>query len=323
MKPFLLTLLFFLAACGTIPQDKTPAPMDNNFYTAEISACGKTNLGLLGCNYNSTTDLEQRLEVPIFAAGEIQVKSDNCNYLTNEQNSDKDIFSASFKDLLQNKPPEVNVCDFDIKVFINGMDRGFHGIFSLVDLDDFEPAKGTLLSESFVGFGQAQVQEGNTKSLGIKFLNPNPGTIVWESCSHRSEREYFKDPVVLFSDLAGPLTTKEDSCIATIGIIPDDPTKPKQIFTFNFQVFTNKIVPLSDPELEFKDNKLKITSEKLTAAISTNHKTKIFGGDKLKKLTSKADQDEVITLRIATSNGRYNLYKVKNGEIIWKPLIVY
>lgn len=320
----LLTVL--LGACGSVPRDPTAAPIDNNLYTAELHACGKVNVGLVTCNFTSTEDLSQKaLELPLFNKGEYQIKSTKCNYSVNKSFEGNQILKLTFAELMANRLPDQAICDFDIKVFISGMDRGFRGILSLVNSDrplaDVEFWTGSKLA-SFKGAGEMQMRAGSNPEQFFKYLTDKPGTLVWFGCDVDGEKDYQSNPVLRLDEVFFGGLIPEKSCILETGFIPAN-GDPAQVFTVNIQIFTRQIVQLPDPKLEYNGKRLKVSADPVVAMIAINDTYKIKHGDGVKTLSRKVEKDEVVWVRIASANGRYNLYKVLNGEIIWTSLIRY
>lgn len=326
MKYILYSLIFLLTACGSLPKDTSPAPIDNNFYTVEMASCGQRNTGLLGCAYETTNDLTKLyLEIPLFHKGEYLITSNKCNYNSNQIYTKTQTLKLTFAQLLANKSPDQPVCDFDVKVFIEGLDRGFRGIFILSEIDGYIPAtveywSGQKLA-AFSGVGGVQLRAGSDKSQYLKFITDKPGTLVWFGCDIEGEKEYESNPQLSLSEVFSGGLIADKSCILEAGFKPHN--GKSELFTFNIQIFNNNLVQLSDPYLSYNNGKLEVVAEPAVALISINSYHKLMKGNKIKKLKRSVPQDKEVWVRIATANGRYNLYKVLNGEIIWKSLIRY
>jgi hypothetical protein len=330
MKAILHLALILLFGCGSIPKDLTPAPIDNNLFTAEMAACGRRDIGLLGCNFDKTSDLKNLFfEIPLIRKGEYIITSKKCNFNENKTYSRTEILKISFADLLAGKPEDENVCNFDVKIFIDGLDKGFRGIFSLVDKSKFKPATVEFWSgrnlASFQGVGGAQLRAGISKDHYLKFITETPGTIVWFGCDTDGEKKYKSNPTLSLHELFIGALIEAKSCIIEAGLIPDDIKKKPEIFTFNIQIFSALIVQLPDPTLKLKHNGrfLKVEADAAVAVIIINNKYKILTGTNAKAFTTRVVQGKEVWVRISTANGRTNLYKILNGEIIWKSLIRY
>lgn len=323
---FYTVVILILAGCGTIPKDNTAAPIKNNLYTAEFTACGRSNVGLVTCNFNSEEDLEAKfLQVPLYGDGEFQIKSTKCNYFVNARYSGNTFFKASFATLMKDKLPDQAVCDFDIKVFMDGMDQGYRGILSLVHSDrplaNVEYWAGSALA-SFKGVGEIQLRAGTNTDQYLKYLTTKPGTLVWFGCDMDGQKDYDSNPQLALSEvfLGGLIDSK--SCILETGFIPTDGS-PAEVFTINIQIFTKAIVRLADPKLKYDGEKLKVIAEPVVALIAIGDDYKLQSGTKEQKHSAKVSKDQIVWVRLATANGRYSLYQVLNGEIIWTSLIKY
>ena len=330
MKTILHLALILLFGCGSIPKDLTPAPIDNNLFTAEMAACGRRDVGLLGCNFDKTSILEDLfLEIPLIREGEYIITSKKCNFNENKTYSRTEILKISFADLLAGKPENQNVCDFDVKIFINGLDKGSRGIFSLIDQGKFKAASGEFWSgqslASFQGVGGVQLRAGISKDYHLKFRTETPGTIVWFGCDTDGEKKYKFNPTLFLHELFVGALIQTKSCILEVGLIPDDTKKKPEIFTFNIQIFSQLIVQLPDPTLKLKHNGrfLKVQADAAVAVIVINGKYKVLTGAEAKVFTTRVTSGKEVWVRISTANGRTNLYKILNGEIIWKSLIRY
>lgn len=326
MKLIGYLFLALIVACGSIPRDNTPPPIDNNLYTVEMAACGQRDTGVLGCNFSTKEDLGKKsLEIPLFHKGEYVVTSKLCNFNTNKRYSKAQTLEFTFQELLAGKPADKYVCDFDIKVFVDGLDKGFRGIFSLTDNTDLGSATASFWSgtkrATFVGVGGLQIRAGSNKDKHLQFVAPKAGTIVWAGCDKNGEKRYDLDPTISLEELFTDELGVTKSCILEVGLIPV--SGQAEVFTFNIQVFSKDIVQLSDPSLEWDGEKLTVTAEPAVAFLSIDSYYKLKRGDKMKSISRSVSKDKEVWVRIATANGRYNLYKVLNGVNTWNSLILY
>lgn len=313
-----ILILLLFTGCQSIPQDPTPAPIKNNLLTLEMSSCGQTQVGLIGCFYKD--DLKPTLTIPLWEKGEYQIKSDRCNFFENKRYMSQQDLVISYETLLANKPQFENTCLYNIKVFIQGFDFGFEGFFLLTDIDTFKPAAFSFGKESFDGHAGLQTREGAEVLDSFKFERPYSGTLVWEGCNVSGEVAFNKNAKLDFKTIFPGYITTKDSCILTLGVIPDDENLPRELAEIHFNIFDKSVVPLNDPTITYKNEKLKVVADKLVAGIVIDKDVSIEHGNKEKSFSSSVKKDQEVFVRLLTSNGRYLLLKVKNGEVLWKTL---
>ena len=325
MKTFLLSLMLFaLMGCGTIPQDPTTPPMDGNLMTLEMASCNKRDVGLLGCD----TDVEAGvLEIPVVYGGEIQIKSDNCNFFENKKYGGTQVLTYTHKDLVANRPVTEKSCIYDIKVFVSGYDKGLRGEFFLSD-KEFGSPKYSIFSEQFEGLGWIQVKEGTDLVNDIRFEVAGPGQIFWECAGKKGEKRYQSNPKVSFEEIFKGYIFEKDSCYLNLGIIPDDPKKEVMMAKIAINIFDKSITSLAQPEFEFKKGitgnyTLKVIADPMVAGIQIKNKFKVTKGSGPKTLKTRVNEDEEVLVRLITAGGRFMLLKVKNGEVLWKNYIKY
>ncbi|MDD3412538.1 MAG: hypothetical protein PHY47_00905 [Lachnospiraceae bacterium] len=324
MKFFIILLMFvILSSCGSIPQDPTMPPMDGNLRTLEMASCGKRDVGILGCETNLDDGI---LEIPVLYAGEIHIRSDNCNFFENKRYGGTQVLTYYHKDLIANKPSTEKSCIYDIKVFISGYDKGLRGEFFLSD-KEFRYPEFKIFSQSFEGLGWIQVKEGTDLVNSISFKVADPGIIFWECGQRKGEKSYEANPQISFEEIFKAYIFEKDSCYLNVGIIPNDPKKEVMMAKIAVNVFDKSITSLSEPTFEFKKGirkySLKVIADPYTAGIQVKNKFKITKGTKVKTFKIRVNKNEEVPVRIITAGGRYLLLKVKNGEVIWKNYIKY
>lgn len=323
---FVLFFCIFITACGSFPRDTSPAPFDNNFFTAEIEGCHGKNLGLAGCHYNELEDLSQKfLKINLFHQGEYEITSTKCSYQKTAIYTQNQILKVSLEDLLANKPSDELSCIFDIKIFVDGLDRGFRGMFVVVDQEDLNLASASIFYDLkehvFIGMGSIQIRENSQFKSSIKFKSDNPGEIFWFGCELNGEKTFKTNPEINFQEIFNQSFAKEKSCILEVGIVYEDSHKTPEIFSFNIQFFGSKLLPLADPQISYTSRRTIIQTESVVAIASLNSEY-LFNRNNRNSFSFR-NRSKTSCLRIITSNGRYNLYQITEGKITWKPLIVY
>jgi len=327
MKIFSLLLLSLLfTACGSLPRDISPAPFDNNFFTAEIEGCHGKNLGLAGCHYTSLENLSLKfLKLNLFYKGEYEITSRKCSYQKTQKYTRAQTLSISLEDLLANKPSDELSCVFDIKIFVDGLDRGFRGMFITVDRENLDLASASIIYNSniheFKGMGFLQIKENSQFNGSLNFKADSPGEIVWFGCELNGEKTFTNNPKINFTEIFNKGFAKEKSCILEVGIIYKDSSKTPEIFSFNVSFFGKNLLQLSDPIIDYSSKKTIITTDSVAAVVALNNNY-IFN-KKQQSVFSFKTKEKDSCLRIITSNGRYNLYQIYEGKITWKPLIIY
>lgn len=326
-RTILLSLFLLLYGCGSIPRDTSPAPIDNNLFTAEIEGCHGVNLGLAGCYYSSREDaLNKFLSLKLFHKGEYEIKSTKCSFSKVQTYVGNQVVKLSVDDLIAYKPDTELSCVFDIKVFVEGLDRGFRGMFVLINKESFNTTSADFnygrFTYSFSEMGSLQIKEGSELNGSLKFKSDNPGEIVWVGCELTGEKKFKSNPEISLQEIFQKELKVNKSCILEVGIVYTGTNKKPEIFTFNIQIFNNSVVALADPVVQIDESKVKVTADPIVAVIGVDNqycfnKTRKNGVAKFKRVSDS------FTLRLVTSNGRYNLYKILNGKVVWKPLIVY
>ena len=144
MKWFMLLLmLVFVTACGQLPKDNTPPPMDNNFYSLEMSSC-TDNVGLMACGFKQE-ELNKELVIPVRHTGELVITSEKCAFPYSQRFKDTKEIRIKYSDLLINAHGE-DSCVYDVKLFIDDFAKGFRGLFILYNTDGLEPLSGKLFN---------------------------------------------------------------------------------------------------------------------------------------------------------------------------------
>jgi hypothetical protein len=313
MKILLSLLLLLLVSCRT-PYDTSPAPINHNLMTQELSSCDQREVGLLGCFY----DIKKNgiLSVPLWHRGEWQIKSERCRYIANKRYEGTQKLEISYEELLAGKPDTDDTCLYNVKVFIDGFDNGFEGFF-LLSKGDIKAAEFSFMGRSFTGYAGLQIRESVLVPDRLSFVASTPGEIVWEGCQLKGDRRYEKDPQINFQEVIGGSPIPAASCVLTVGLIPDNESLPVELAKVQINIYEKTVVPLPQPALEYEHGELKVTSDKLTAAIGINDKFSIQKGNGKKVLKADVPVDEEVDVRIATSNGRFMLLRVKNGVVLW------
>lgn len=322
----IITIIFLmlLTSCGGVFQDKSPAPIDHNMKTLEMTSCGKTDVGLLGCFYDQTK--EGTLEIPLWYKGEYQVRSDRCSYSLNQRFEGNTKLVLFYQDLLKDAPNTENECTYTINVFIDGFDYGFRGQFTLIKGDYKQPVF-EFMNRNFVGYAGIQIREGASMTgQKLKFKADSPGVIYLDGCGISKNFPYKKDPEFLFSEIMDGYLTSAVSCILTVSLLPDDISLEGELGMITINVFDKPVIDLANPAIEYSGEKLKVTfNDKVYAAIGVKDKFVVRRNfKKLEEVISvDARPDDSIYVRMATSNGRYKLLKIKNGVIVWSNLVKF
>ncbi len=318
MKNLLLIICtaIMLAGCS-IPQDRSPAPIDHGLRTLEMASCEKRDVGLLGCFF-SVEDPIGTLSIPLYHKGEYVITSKQCDYNLNKRYDKKRELTLSYAELLKNKPHDDMNCLYDVKVFVDGFDKGFRGSFLLVR-KGYKSTTFSYRKKNYTGIGGIQLREGNPTDHKITFPDiAYPGLMFWEGCSSDGELKFEESPSIDFKDLfSSAYQSENDSCILTIGVIPDDNQIPVEYGKYQINFYGNPVVTLAYPSISYKKEKLKVRFDKLVAAYYVAGKQKIRRTNSSRKVTRTVKRDQVVWLKWATSNGRYNLIKIQNGEVIW------
>lgn len=316
MKLLLSILLILMVGCRSVPHDTSPAPINHNKMTLELQACGKQEVGLNGCLYKD--NLEDTLKVPLWYSGEYQIKSERCNYLLNQRYEGSQTAEFSYQDLLAGKPDKEKTCLYNVKVFIDGFDNGFEGFFLLSE-GNYKAAEFEFQSRNYLGYGGLQIKEGAIVNDRLSFTANEPGTIIWEGCQLKGERSYDRNPEINFQEIIGGSPIPRASCVLTVGLIPRDEQSPVELGKVHISIYEKTVQTLPLPVLEYDadDEKLTVRADSLTAVIAIDKSYSIKKGSGKKKFSAYAPYDQEVDVRIATSNGRFILLKVKNGEVLW------
>lgn len=326
-RTIFLSLILFLYGCGSIPRDTSPAPIDNNLFTAEIAGCHGVNLGLAGCYYSSKADTTDKfLSLKLFHKGEYEIKSNKCSFNKTQTYVGNQTVKIPIDELIAYKPDTELSCVFDIKVFVEGLDRGFRGMFVLINKENLKTTSADFKYgssvHSFFEMGSLQIKKGSQLNGSLNFKSEDPGEIVWVGCEITGEKKFKSNPELKLEEVFQKELTVGKSCILEIGIVYNDPLKQPEIFTFNIQIFDESVLPLADPIVEIDGSKVKVTADPLVAVIGLDNQY-CFNKNRKKGVAKFKKVSDDFTLRLVTSNGRYNLYRILNGKVVWKPLIVY
>jgi hypothetical protein len=314
MKLLILFLLLILNGCRSIPQDMSPAPINNNKMTLELHACGTQEVGLSGCFYKN--NLEEKLAIPLWSTGEYQIKSERCNFFKNKRYDKSQTLELTYQELLSQKPEKEDGCLYNIKVFIDGFDNGLEGFFILAK-GDIKALGFEFDKKSYNGYAGLQIKEGTLLSQDFIIKAETPGLVVWEGCQKKGEREYSSNPKINFQEIIEGYPIPKASCILTLGIIPYDIRLPVEYGKIHINIYEKTVQPLVEPSIKYENGRLTVKSEKVVAGIGINSSWSIKRGSAIKKLTAVVQEDTEADVRIVTSNGRFMLLKVKNGEVLW------
>lgn len=323
MKTILMTfILLFFISCGQLPTDQNQSPMDANFYTVELNACGKKGLGLLACSYRNQPK-EATLSIPVTHSGSFTIRSNRCGFNRTERFSGDQNIEIKFDELLsyKNNDPE---CLYEIKIFIDDFERGFQGIFRLFNLEEFEPAKLKFRNKEYEGVASFQFREGLNPSLPLKFIARTPGTLVLNGCDKIMEFPYESNPELLLADI---MDDRIKTCGFTIGLLPNNPNLPTEIFSLMISRFKKESLPLLFPAITHKRNKMTIEVEGSVAVIQAGNERKVFNcgtfrscsANKTRTIKIKYEENKTYWIRYYTKIGRAMTIAYRNKEFIWKP----
>lgn len=314
MKYLVSLLLILMVGCRSLPQDTTPAPINHNKMTLELHACGKQEVGLNGCFFKD--DLTQKLVIPLWASGEYQIKSERCQFFENKRYDVTQKLELTYGELLAQKPNTEDGCLYNIKVFIDGFDNGFEGFFTLAN-GDIKPIEFNFLNNDYIGYAGIQIKESTVLQEAIKIKAETPGLVFWEGCQKKGELQYKSNPSINFQDIIEGAAIPKASCVLTIGLIPNDMLLPVEYSKIHINIYEKTVSELVQPSFTYIDGKLTVKADKLVAAIAIGDSLKIHKGLNGRSFTKEVSKDEEVDVRISTSNGRFMLLKVKNGEVLW------
>jgi hypothetical protein len=317
MKHLYVILVFLLTACGTVPVDTTPAPIDNGLWTLELRTETKVDVGLMSDFIGNGS-----LSFPVIKDGRYSVRSERCNY-NNEQNYSVDgidYITLDYQELVKDKPTKEFACIFNIQVFVNGFDKGIQGQF-LLARKDFPAPIAKINGRTFDGLGYYQFRENDQKTsvfTELTFELNKPGTTFFAACGNKNSKRFTSNPSWTLFELGYPGIK---NCVYDIAFKFDDGTTA--LFTFNMHSFS-KVIDVPTPVIQYKKGKLTLKAPSPVAAMATDGVWETTGSVSnevaLKKTVSP---DEVIYVKIITANGRYKLLGIKNGVVVWTPSIVY
>lgn len=314
---FTIFLCIFIYSCGRIPVDKTPAPIDNNLWTLEMSTSENTDVGLIGVSYYRSEGAEEYVDIPLIGKGTLTIRSQRCLY-ENVQTYDVGDWAIrrfSISDLVAKVPSSEFACIFNIVMFVEGLDKGFQGqLYVQIKEQDELPLKFTLNGKNFTNIGWYQFRQGSTFANDISFALGKPGKLLVAGCGRDLEIPFQGDLTLPLRDLIG--TPRLPGCVYTIGAQYNDGTIA--IAELNLKVFSESVVSLPDPALEYENERLKVTADPVVAYLGIDDYFK-----KKNQLSRKVKKDETALVRLMTANGRYKLLGVKNGEIVWTSSVQY
>lgn len=332
MKSFLiLGMMLILASCGQLPVDQTKPPIESNMYTVEMEACNKRGYGLLGCAYRENEDLSNKyLTIPINHKGEYIIRSNRCGINIDRRYSNQAEIKISFAELLGNRYNQTE-CLYDVKIFVDGFDKGFKGIFRLFNLEEFEPAKIVFREAEFMGTASYQLRTGLNPATPFIFPVTESGTFILEGCDKNMEFPYSESPSLLISELLPEAEIK--TCKFTGALIPDDSLKPVKIFSIMVSRFDREAIPLQLPAIRhYRKGRIEIEVEGSVAVIQAGKERKVFNcssfkscsPNKIRKIKIKYEENVTYWIRYYTKIGRAMIVAYRNGEFVWKPdMILY
>lgn len=319
---FNLIFSIFLVSCGNLPVDTVPSPIDNNLYQVEMESCKKA-VGLLGCTYDADTDLSQKyLVIPVAYSGEYLVRSTRCSFNQNRRFQGVNEIKIPYSELLLNRGEEPE-CLYDVKIFVDGFEKGFKGIFRLVDLEEFKPAKASFLGREGVGTLSVQIRTADVSpTLPIVFEDKTPGTLIAQGCTKSIEFKYEKNPELRLEDLIDP--SKVKTCNYTIALFAEGKA---EIFSLMISQYDKKTTPLLLPVISHGRWFMKINVEGSVAVIQAGNKRKVFNcgtfrscqPNGLRSVKVRYYKDITYWIRYYTKAGRAMVVAYRNGEFIWKP----
>jgi hypothetical protein len=313
MKLLALLILLLISGCRT-PQDITPAPINHNKMTLELQSCGKQEVGLAGCFYNERQ--EGNLTIPLWHKGEYQIQSERCGFFQNRRYEESEELELSYQELLADKPDSETTCLYNIKVFIDKFDNGFEGFFVL-SKGDINALKFNFINKEYTGYAGVQIKEGTESLNSIQIVSPIAGTVFWQGCNKSGEKKYQANPAISLREVIGDVVIPKYSCVLTIGLIPNDIHEPVELGKVHINIFEKVLIPLAEPSLDYRRGRLTVKADRLVAAIAINNNVSIEYGSGIKRYRRNVQKDEIADVRIMTSNGRFLLLKVKNGEVLW------
>ena len=306
----ILFLLLIIVACSELPVDNTAAPIPNNLYLLEMRYDGRTDSGLLGAVESFDTPPRKYIYIPVWNDGLIQVDSQRCNFSQSYRYEGTKDLSFNVQDLLEFVPSEEFGCIFDIFVFVDGLDRGIRGQFHLVK-DEFPiKPKFEIFNRKFEGVGWYQMKRPINGNTTIKFKETRPGLMFWNGCGVEGELRFQRDPEVKLEDLV----VNTGSCFVTFGFIYDG--GGRGVAEVNLKFFSD-VLEIPDPTLDFNGKTLKIGSAEPIGYVSIDKDY-----NRGTSVSERIDGREVI-VRLMTANGRYKIFKFKNGRVTWRPSIRY
>lgn len=313
MKKLVFALIFLVASCTSIYQDITPAPINNNKMTLEMESCGKQEVGLLGCFYG---EQEGKLTIPLWRSGEYQIQSERCRYFENKTYNRSQKLELSYKELLIGKPDSEKSCLYNVKVFIDGFDNGFEGFFLLSE-GDLKPVDFEIQNSKHIGYAGVQLKENTPIIPKLNIKAEGEGALAWSGCNIEGEKRYSDNIELDIKEAVGNVIIPKYSCILTLGLIPDDLNLPVELGKVHINIYHNVVTALPEPVIIYKDNILTVHADNVVAGMGINDFYLVKKARHKKTIWKEVKPDEEADVRVMTSNGRFILMKVKNGEVLW------
>lgn len=315
----LLITTFWLSSCGRFPIDETSAPIDAHFNTLPIKLCGEQSYGINGCSYSANDDLENKfLELKLVGRGSYTLRSSNCNFEISQRYRKTKTVRYSLGELLQYKSPETITCVFSILNRPDKFDRAMKANIYLYNLEEFEAAEAKVLNRSLKnGVSWIQVREDSSKKFEINFPVEKDGIIYYDGCGISGSKKFDGYASLSLEDLYRTLPLKvSSSCAFTYYVVPYNGQITTGLFVVN--VYRKNYIHLPAPAFRFKRKKrLCVYSDKrIVAVVGINSKFR-----KARRSVCSTVYDKMAWVQMATANGRTFFAGVKQGEIVWRPLV--
>lgn len=319
MKLLQIIFLSMLFGCGGLPFDDSAPPIRNGLYTLELEYDGVTDMGVMGGYFSE--DSHGVLKFPLFNEGSFDIVSNRCQFNRSESFKSKSWQYRSFstQELTESMPASEFACIFHIVLLVDGMDYGMQGMFILIrDEIDLSPVDAIISDrETPRGVGWIQARERSSANVPVYFdTYGRSGTVFFVGCGNEDEKRFEGEVNTTLAWFSMGDTI--EPCVYEIGFEFDD--GEMGIYTLSVNTFSSQILPLRDPSLSMgRRDRLRVNAESIVGYVAIN--SEYNRGSSMRKRLSSSD--EVVTVRMVTANGRYAIYKVQNGRIVWRPSANY
>lgn len=317
-KLLLIIALMTMTSCGGLPVDNTPAPIDKNFYSLDLELCGEISYGLGGCAWNKGEDLSKKfLTVNLHHKGNYTVRSSGCNFEKRQEYDEDQRVSFTFEELLEGKPDETKTCAFSVMMRPEGFDKSMRANFLIYDQEEFNiEDQAEFNGRSFKnGVAWLQIRAGGNRATAITFATTGKGEVVYQGCGVNGSKGYDGVFNLSLDELLEILPLEVNaSCDYTVFLIPN--SGEPRIFMISLRVYDRQYIHLANPVLRFDGEKLKVKADEVVGVVAINDKFKYNS----RKVSRKVGSD-MVWVRQATANGRTTLLGVKEGKIVWEPLV--